>query len=121
MSNPIVGSHKRLVVRGGAIVAATLVGDLSRVGLITQAFDRGTVLGVGEPGAMIMPPRAVASTPVVLPDDAEVCACAGVSAGRIRACTGLEDVRETTRATTGCGGCAPTVRSLLASRPSVTT
>ncbi|HEY9394175.1 MAG TPA: (2Fe-2S)-binding protein, partial [Nocardioides sp.] len=55
-----------------------------------------------------------------LPDDAEVCACAGVSAGRIRACRSLEDVRDTTRATTGCGGCAPTVRQLLATRPSGT-
>ena len=28
-----------------------------------------------------------------LPDDAEVCACAGVSAGRIRACSDLAEVR----------------------------
>ncbi|UMG94737.1 (2Fe-2S)-binding protein [Nocardioides sp. TF02-7] len=48
-----------------------------------------------------------------LPDDAEVCACAGVTAGRVRACSSLEDVRDTTRATTGCGGCAPVVRQLL--------
>jgi len=42
VTNPVVGSHRRLVVRGGVIVAATLVGDLSRVGLITQHYDRGT-------------------------------------------------------------------------------
>ena len=40
VSNPVVGSHRRLVVRDGVVVAATLVGDLSRVGLITQHFDR---------------------------------------------------------------------------------
>ena len=34
-------------------------------------------------------------------------------------CASLEDVRDTTRATTGCGGCAPTVRQLLASRPTL--
>lgn len=115
VSNPVTGSHRRLVVREGRIVAATLVGDLARVGLITQHFDRRTVLGPSEPGALLLVDRP--ARPVTLPDDAEVCACAGVTAGAIRACTSLEAVRDTTRATTGCGGCAPTVRQLLATRP----
>jgi NAD(P)H-nitrite reductase large subunit len=115
VSNPISGSHRKLVVRDGVIVAATLVGDLSRIGLITQHYDRGTVLGPREPGELLLADRAAAA-PVVLPDGAEVCACAGVSAGRIRACSSLQDVLETTRATTGCGGCAPAVRQLLATR-----
>ncbi|GAA4818143.1 FAD-dependent oxidoreductase [Nocardioides caeni] len=120
VSNPIRGSHRRLVVRHGRIVAATLVGDLSRVGLITQHFDRQTVLGAHEPGSLLMPERSEdsGSAALVLPDDAEVCACAGVSAGRIRACSSLEQARDTTRATTGCGGCASTVRQLLQSRSS---
>jgi assimilatory nitrate reductase electron transfer subunit len=114
VSNPVVGSHRRLVVRDGVVVAATLVGDLSRVGLITQHFDRRTVLGPHEPGALLMPERT--APPAVHPDDAEVCACAGVSAGAIRACASLQDARERTRATTGCGGCAATVRDLLTDR-----
>lgn len=117
VTNPISGSHRRLVVRDRRIVAATLVGDLARIGLITQHYDRQTVLGPHEPGALLLGERPPASaSPVHLPDDAEVCACAGVSAGRVRACTSLEQVRDTTRATTGCGGCAPAVRQLLASR-----
>ena len=117
VSNPIAGSHRRLVVRDGRIVAATLVGDLSRVGLITQHFDRRTVLGPREPGNLLMPERTAdeGSVALALPDDAEVCACAGVTAGRVRACSSLEQVRDTTRATTGCGGCASTVRRLLGS------
>ncbi|GAA4363349.1 FAD-dependent oxidoreductase [Nocardioides caricicola] len=111
MSNPVTGSHRKLVVRDGVIVAATLVGDLSRIGLITQHYDRGTVLGRHEAGALLMAERTVA--PVVLPDDAEVCACAGVSAGRIRACASLDEARDTTRATTGCGGCLSAVRELV--------
>lgn len=114
VSNPVVGSHRRLVVHDGVVVAATLVGDLSRVGLITQHFDRRTVLGPHEPGALLMPERAAA--PPVLPDDAEVCACAGVSAGAVRACSSVADARERTRATTGCGSCAATVRDVLANR-----
>lgn len=113
-SNPLKGSHRKLVLRDGVVVGATLVGDLSRVGLITQHYDRGTVLGAHEPGALLAADRPPA--PGGIADDAEVCACAGVSAGRIRACRSLADVREATRATTGCGGCAPTVRQLLATR-----
>ncbi|WP_036554962.1 FAD-dependent oxidoreductase [Nocardioides insulae] len=116
VANPIAGSRRRLVIRDGVVVAATLVGDLSRIGLITQAFDRGTVLGDHEPGALLMGYAAGPSpdqAAQALPDDAEVCACAGVSAGRIRACTSVEEARETTRATTGCGGCASVVRTLI--------
>ena len=72
------------------------------------------MLAPTEPGALLMGDRS--SLPAALPDDAEVCACAGVTAGTVRACTSLEDVRSSTRATTGCGGCADSVRSLLASR-----
>lgn len=119
IANPVKGTHRKLVVRDGRIVAGALVGDLSRVGLITQAFDRQTVLGEHEAGQLLLPePVSTGSTTrwPELPDDAEICACAGVTAGRIRACRSLEDVRDTTRATTGCGGCAPTVRQLLATR-----
>jgi assimilatory nitrate reductase electron transfer subunit len=118
MTNPVVGSHRKLVVRDGVIVAATLVGDLSRIGLLTQHYDRRTVLGSHEPGALLLADRP--ATPLELSDglldDTEICACAGVSAGRIRGCSSLEDVRATTRATTGCGGCADAVRSLLGTR-----
>jgi len=113
VTNPVVGSHRRLVVRDGRIVAGTLVGDLSRVGLITQHFDRRTVLGRHEPGLLLMPDRASAAAAPHLPDDAEICACAGVSAGALRACSSYDEARTTTRATTGCGGCAAAVRQLV--------
>jgi NAD(P)H-nitrite reductase large subunit len=119
MTNPVVGTHRKVVVRDGVIVGATLVGDLSRIGLLTQHYDRGTVLGPHEPGALLLGDRP--ARPAQLPDDAEVCACAGVTAGRIRACGSLDQVTRTTRATTGCGGCAPTVRQLLARRRSLDT
>lgn len=111
VSNPLAGSHRKLVVRDGVIVAATLVGDLSRIGLITQHYDRATVLGRHEPGDLLTNDRPAA--PVALPDEAEVCACAGVSAGRIRGCASLDEARDTTRATTGCGGCTSAVRQLV--------
>lgn len=115
VTNPIAGSHRRLVVHGGRIVAAALVGDLSRVGLITQLYDRGTLLGPDEPGQLLLPEAA--DGPTALPDEAEVCACAGVSAGEIRACGTVGECVERTRATTGCGGCADVVRRLVESSP----
>lgn len=113
VTNPIAGSHRRLVVHGGRIVAAALVGDLSRVGLITQLYDRGTLLGPDEPGQLLLPEAVEVPTP--LPDEAEVCACAGVSAGEIRACASVGECVDRTRATTGCGGCAEVVRTMVGS------
>lgn len=114
VTNPISGSHRRLVVHGGRVVAAELVGDLSRVGLITQLYDRGTILGPEEPGQLLLPEPSDAPTP--LPDDAEVCACAGVSAGEVRGCASVPECVDRTRATTGCGGCADVVRRLVGER-----
>ncbi|MDZ5622545.1 FAD-dependent oxidoreductase [Nocardioides bizhenqiangii] len=118
MSNPVRGSHRKLVVRDGRIVAGALVGDLNRIGLITQHYDRQTVLGPTEPGDLLLVERS--SQPLQLPDDAEVCNCAGVTVAAVRACSSFEDARTQTRATTGCGGCASTVRQILAGRSSFT-
>ena len=115
VTNPIAGSHRRLVVHGGRIVAAALVGDLSRVGLITQLYDRGTLLGPDEPGQLLLPEAADAPAP--LPDEAEVCACAGVTAGEVRACGSVGECVDRTRATTGCGGCVDAVRRLVEDSP----
>ena len=115
VTNPIAGSHRRLVVHGGRIVAAALVGDLSRVGLITQLYDRGTLLGPDEPGQLLLPEAT--DSPAPLPDEAEVCACAGVTAGEVRACGSVGECVDRTRATTGCGGCADVVRRLVEDSP----
>lgn len=115
VTNPIVGTHRKLVVQGNVIVAAALIGDLSRVGLITQLYDRRTILGDQEPGELLMAERPDGDSTTLLPDEAEVCACAGVDAGRLRACRTFEEAREKTRATTGCGGCASVVRELIES------
>lgn len=117
VSNPLRGAHRKLVVRDRTVVAGALVGDLSRVGVIAKAFEHATVLGLQEPGALLLP-EITSSTTVPagadLADDAEVCACAGVDAASIRACSSIEEVRESTRATTGCGGCAEVVAALVA-------
>ena len=116
IANPLAGTYRKAVVRDGVLEAAVLVGDLSRVGLLTELYDRRTVLGRDEPGLLLAPdrPHDGGPDPAALPDDAEVCACAGVSAGRIRACGSVAEAAETTRATTGCGGCRSVVEAVLA-------
>lgn len=114
VANPLAGTSRRLVVQHGRIVAASLVGDLRHVGVITQHFDRGTVLAPEEPSELLMPERP--TQPTQLHDSSEVCSCAGVTAGAIRACTSFEQAVDTTRASTGCGGCSDAVRQLLAGR-----
>ena len=116
LANPLAGTYRKAVVRDGVLEAAVLVGDLSRVGLLTQLYDRRTVLGRDEAGLLLAPdrPHDGGPDPAALPDDAEVCACAGVSAGRIRACGSVAEAAETTRATTGCGGCRSVVEAVLA-------
>jgi NAD(P)H-nitrite reductase large subunit len=107
-------------VRDGVLEAAVLVGDLTSIGLLTQLYDRRTVLGRDEPGWLLSPSTgASAATLPVLDDDVEVCACAGVAAGRIRACVSVQEAAETTRATTGCGGCRSVVEGLVGARTAV--
>jgi NAD(P)H-nitrite reductase large subunit len=113
VTNPIVGTHRKLVMDGNVIVGAAMIGDLSRIGLITQLFDKRTILADAEPGELLMGERPEGDSSTLLPDEAEVCQCAGVSAGRIRACRTFEEAREKTRATTGCGGCVNVVKELI--------
>ena len=112
MTNPIAGSHRKLVVHGGVIVAAALVGDLSRVGLITQLYDRGTVLGPHEPGQLLL--GEPASAPVDAARRRRGLRLRGRQRrGRSGPARRTPSCRETTRATTGCGGCESVVRRLL--------
>jgi len=105
------GVYKTIVVRDGKLVGATLLGDVSKVSFLIQAFDRSTPL----------PPERLSlmfdlGTPAVevgigeLADDAQVCNCNGVSKGALVACVRggektVAGVMAKTRAGKGCGSC----------------
>lgn len=61
-----------------------------------------------------------AAPPVPSPNDEDlICFCHGVPAGEIREAIRngakcLKDIKEKTRASTGCGGCTPECERLLA-------
>ena len=118
-ANPLAGTYRKAVVRDGVLEAAVLVGDLSSIGLLTQLYDHRTVLGRDEPGWLVSPPSGSPGVQAELADDVEVCACAGVTAGRLRACGSLDEAVAGTRATTGCGGCRDAVLGLVGSRAAV--
>ncbi|MFB1298098.1 nitrite reductase large subunit NirB [Mycobacterium sp. pW049] len=110
-SEPKHGVYKTIVIRDGKLVGATLVGDVSKVSFLTQAFDSGLPL----------PDERVAlmfdiGTPEVgvgvaeLADDAQVCNCNGVSKGALVSCvhsgeTSVAGVMAKTKAGKGCGSC----------------
>ena len=94
-----------------AVAEAERAGLSARVGAELEC----TLLGPDEPGQLLLPEAAGAPAP--LPDDAEVCACAGVTAGEVRACASVGECVDRTRATTGCGGCADVVRRLVEDSP----
>jgi assimilatory nitrate reductase electron transfer subunit len=121
-ADPVRHVYKKLVVREGVVVGAILLGDLSTVGPVTQAFDRATPLPADRLHLLFAGlGTAAAPDPADLDDEATVCTCNAVTAGALRACAddGCSTVAAAaaaTRATTGCGTCSPVVAALLASR-----
>ncbi len=118
-SEPRHGVYKTLVVRDGKLVGATLVGDVSKVAFLVQAFDRGLPLpeerislmfDIGTPAADVGAAE--------LADDAQVCNCNGVSKGQLVACVNgghkaVSAVMAKTRAGKGCGSCKGLVAQIV--------
>ncbi len=110
--------YKKLVISGGRIVGAILLGDLDGynryLGLIQNQEDislqRKTLL-IGQPQAI----TSIAS----MPDNATICGCMGVSKGTIvqaineYGLTSKEEISQKTKACTSCKGCAPLIEQIL--------
>ncbi len=118
-AEPKRGVYKKLIVRGGRLAGAILLGDGAVAPTLLEAFDRAAELpdlraDLLFPGAGVERHRDVAD----LPDDARICNCNGVSKGRIvEAARGgaltLGAVAGATRAGTGCGTCKGQLRAIL--------
>lgn len=112
-ADPVRHVYKKLVVRDGVVTGAILLGDLSTVGVVTQAFDRGTKLPVERLHLLF---AGMSTGPAAeLADNAVVCTCNAVTAGALRRCGArtVTGAAKATRATTGCGTCAGSVAALL--------
>jgi nitrite reductase (NADH) large subunit len=118
-SEPRHGIYKTIVIRDGKQVGATLVGDVSKVSFLTQAFDSGLALPEERVSLMFdIGTPDVAVGVAELADDAQVCNCNGVSKGALAACvaggeTSLSGVMAKTKAGKGCGSCKELVSQIV--------
>lgn len=124
ISDPAVGRFVEVVVSGGILVGATVVGDKATASDLQALYTRRLPVP-SDPAHLIVRPIPGAAparrSAAELTDEDTVCQCNGVSKARIRAavddgCASLEDVSRATRASTGCGDCKPLVRELIAAR-----
>jgi len=118
-SEPCRGVYQTVIIRDGILVGATLLGDISKVASLTQAFDRRAPLPAERIKLLFdigAPPPEVGA--VELADDAQVCDCNGVSKGQLIACVRdgqrtVNGVMAATRAGKGCGACQDLVADIV--------
>ncbi len=118
-SEPKHGVYKTIVIRDGKLVGATLIGDVSKVSFLTQAFDNGLPLPDERVALMFdIGTPDVAVGVAELADDAQVCNCNGVSKGALVTCvrageTSVSAVMAKTKAGKGCGSCKELVGQVV--------
>ena len=129
LSDPDVGRHVEVVVSGGLLVGATCIGAGAVAADLVTTYTRRTPVPA-DPAYLLLPalaphPVSTPASPAAVPDETTICRCNGVTKADIAACvadgaTDVEAVAASTRATTGCGGCADDVCAIvgwLATRP----
>ncbi|WP_245769500.1 nitrite reductase large subunit NirB [Streptomyces indicus] len=108
------GTYKKLVMDPeGVLLGGVLVGDAEAYGMLRPLT--GSVPPVA-PEQLVLPAGAggpVKLGPDALPDDAIICSCHNVTKGQICACGTLPEVKQCTKAGTGCGSCVKTILQLL--------
>ncbi|WP_411728517.1 nitrite reductase large subunit NirB [Methyloglobulus sp.] len=114
--------YKRLVVSQDKkqLLGAVLVGEVSGYGTLLQYCLNGIELPEN-PDSLILPHRSDESVGLgadALPLSAQICSCYDVTKGAIcqaieAGCTTLVALKAETKASTGCGGCAPLLKSVM--------
>lgn len=115
-------TYQKIVVSedNKTLLGAVLVGDNSRYDSLLQYALNGIELPK-EPAGLILP-EGSGSAPALgvdaLPDTATICSCLNVSKGQINeaiasGCCSVADVKDATKAGSGCGGCAALVKDVV--------
>ncbi|MGC5249247.1 nitrite reductase large subunit NirB [Gordonia sp. DT219] len=116
---PRNGIYKSVVVRDNKLIGAMLLGDVSKVGFLTQAFDEKVPLPEERISMLFDMGTPSAQTGAAeLADDVQVCNCNGVTKGDLVACvaggaTSVAEVCAATRAGKGCGSCKGLVADIV--------
>jgi nitrite reductase (NADH) large subunit len=119
--DPARGVYKKLVLRGGQLAGAILLGTTDPGGRLMGMFKSGQALSRSalELAAGGVSTNGQAEDAVGdLPDDAQICNCNTVSKGRLVAAIregkcSIAALGECTRAGTGCGSCQPLLAQLI--------
>ncbi|MDO6685545.1 MULTISPECIES: nitrite reductase large subunit NirB [unclassified Agarivorans] len=117
------GVYKRLIVSedGKKLLGAVLVGDTADYGNLLQLKLNDIDLPE-HPDTLILPAHAGGEKPAMgadsLPDSAVICSCFDVTKGKIAAAvadgqTTMAEIKASTNAGTGCGGCLPLIGQVL--------
>ena len=119
---PRRGIYKKLIVRGGEIAGAILLGDVESAGTLMQMFLAGIKAPERRADLLFGAPTGVGLLKVAdLPDNAQICNCNGVSKEQIveaiqeKNCHSVTKVGACTKAGMGCGSCKSLVAQLLES------
>jgi nitrite reductase (NADH) large subunit len=115
-----MGIYKKLTVRNGKLVGAILVGDTSDSHRYMEWLRAGTDLADQRRYLLFPPPAADAGLEITeMADSATICGCVGVTKGTIiqaiheKGVNTLSQLKDTTRASTGCGSCTGLCQALL--------
>jgi nitrite reductase (NADH) large subunit len=121
-SDERIDVYKRLIVSadGKKLLGAVLVGDCSDYDTLLQYFLNGIALPA-DPQTLILPYNAGAAPALgaaALPASATICSCHNVSKGDIvnamdAGFCSLAEVKAETAASSGCGGCAALLKSVV--------
>jgi nitrite reductase (NADH) large subunit len=114
------GIYKKLTVRDGRLAGVILVGDTADSHRYMEWLRTGADLSSQRRHLLFPPPAADAGLDVAeMSDGATVCGCVGVSKGDIitaiheQGVNTLSQLKECTRASTGCGSCTGLCQDLL--------
>jgi nitrite reductase (NADH) large subunit len=118
-SEPKRGQYKKLIIRRGRLAGAIVLGDLSKVAYLTQAFDKNTPLPEDRLSLLFdigAPTKKV--TFDEMPAEHQVCNCNGVSKAVLGETVKLgkrtaKAAMLATRAGMGCGSCKALVSDLV--------
>jgi nitrite reductase (NADH) large subunit len=118
--DPTLGIYKKLALRDGRLAGVILVGDTSDSHRYMDWLRTGADLADRRRHLLFPPPAADGGLDVAeMSDGATVCGCVGVTKGAIisaihdRGVNTLSQLKEATRATSGCGSCTVLCQDLL--------
>lgn len=110
--------YKKLVISGGRMTGAILLGDLDGYNRYHELIRNQEDITLQRKNLLIGQPQAVTSI-ASMPDNTTICGCMGVSKGSIvraieeNGLTSVKEISDQTRACTSCKGCAPLIEQIL--------